>query len=371
MRIVRFLPLGFLVAPLFGGPVFIGTGGGGDAKGIYRADFDPATGKLTVPVLAAEYGAPGFLALHPEKPLLYSIGSANQAFAEGNGSVAAFAIGDGHSLKFLGEAFCGGRGPCHLAVDATGKTLAVANYGDGSIVTIPLDAAGLPGKPASVVLNKGKGPNAQRQEGPHAHGVYFDKANRHLFVPDLGLDTTLVYEFNAGTSVIKPHPSVGLKSAPGAGPRHMAFSPDQRHAYVINELDNTVLVAAYDPNEGSFRERQTVPTLPADFDGGNTTAEIEVHPNGRFVYGSNRGHDSIVVFARDPESGRLTLLQHAPCGGKTPRHFAIDPSGKWLLCGHQGSNTISVLPLDPESGMLDSPVGTVGCPVPICIVFPR
>ena len=370
MRHLLHLPLGFLVLPLTAAPVFIGTGGG-DAKGIYRADFDAASGKLTAPTLAAEYNSPGFLALHPEKPILYSIGNPKKPFPNGSGSVAAFSIADDHSLKFLADASCGGRGPCHLVVDATGKTLAVANYGDGSIVTITLDKDGLPGKAASIILNKGEGPNTQRQDGPHAHGLYFDKANKHLFVPDLGLDTTLVYQFDAGTSVIRPHNPVGLKSAPGAGPRHMDFSPDEKHAYVINELDNTILAASYNAEKGTLTEIQTVPTLPADFKGQNTTAEIEVHSNGKFVYGSNRGHDSIVVYARDPETGKLTFVQHAPCGGKTPRHFAIDPSGKWLLCGHQGSNTISVLPLDPATGKLGAPTSTVDCPAPICILFPR
>ncbi len=363
-------PLLFLTASLHAIPVFIGTNTGGNStsKGIYLADFDAATGKLTEPALAVEYRNPGFLALHPTKPILYACGQPNKPFADGTDSVAAFGIGADHGLKFLGEASAGGKGACHVAVDASGRTVAVANYGDGSISTVKLDDAGVPTGLASVIRHEGSGPNKSRQTAAHPHGVYFDKASQHLFVPDLGLDKVMVYPFDATTSklgdALPP-----LVTAPGAGPRHLAFSPDEKSAYVINELDNTVLATDFDG--GKFEALGTVPTLPADFTDRSSTSEIEVHPNGNFVYGSNRGHDSIVVYRRDPKTGGLTFLQHAPCGGRTPRHFKIDPSGKWLLCGHQDSNTISVLPLDPETGLLGEPVGTVSSPSPICIVFGR
>ena len=368
MKLIIAACLLLLNAPLSALPVFIGTHTGKHtaSKGIYLADFDPATGELTEPKLAAEYQSPGFLALHPTKPVLYAVGAPNNPFPDGTSSVAAFSIAADHSLKFLGEASSGGRGACHLAVDATGRTVAVASYGDGRISTIRLDEGGMPGKTVSVVSNSGTGPNKSRQEGPHAHGVYFDKANAHLFVPDLGLDKVLVYPFDATTSklgdALPP-----LATAPGAGPRHLAFSPDEKHAYVINELDNTVLASSFDA--GKFTTLGTVPTLPADFSGKNSTSEIEVHPTGRFVFAANRSHDSIAVFRRDAESGALTFVQHAPCGGKTPRHFKIAPGGKWLLCAHQDSHTISVLPLDPETGKLGKPAHTVASPSPICLVF--
>ena len=364
------LPLFLLTASLHAVPVFIGTNTGGKStsKGIYLADFDAATGKLTEPVLAAEYQNPGFLALHPTQPILYACGQPNKPFADGSNSVAAFAIGADHALKFLGEATAGGKGACHVAVDATGHTVALANYGDGSISTVRLDENGIPGMSASVIKHSGSGPNKPRQDAPHAHGVYFDKANQHLIVPDLGLDQVFVYPFDATTSKLGDAlPS--LTTAPGSGPRHMAFSADEKHAYVINELANTVLATRY--AAGKFTALATVPTLPADFTEKNTTAEIEVHPNGKFVYGSNRGHDSIVVYQRDPLTGALTFLQHAPCGGKTPRHFKIDPTGKWLLCAHQDSNTISVLPLDPATGLLGAAGGSVSSPTPICLLFGR
>jgi 6-phosphogluconolactonase len=360
----------FLTASLHAVPVFIGTNTGKNStsKGIYLADFDAATGKLTEPVLAAEYQNPGFLALHPAKPVLYACGAPATPFADGSSSVAAFTISQDHGLKFLGEASSGGKGACHVAVDATGGTVAVANYGDGSFSTIQLGEDGAPGEAASVISNKGSGPSKPRQDGPHAHGVYFDEANQHLFMPDLGLDQVLVYPFDATTSklgaALPP-----LTTAPGAGPRHLAFSPDEKNAYVINELDNTVLATSY--ADGKFTPLGTLATLPKDFTDKSTTAEIEVHPNGKFVYASNRGHDSIAVYQRDGKTGALAFVQHAPCGGKTPRHFKIAAGGKWLLCAHQASNTISVLALDPETGLLGAPSHTVSAPSPICLLFGR
>jgi 6-phosphogluconolactonase len=370
LRMLRktLLPFLFASVSLQAAPVFIGTNTGGKSgsKGIYLADFDAATGKLSEPKLAAEYRNPGFLALHPSKPILYACGQPTKDFGDGTNSVAAFTIGEDHALKFLGESSVGGKGACHVAVDATGRTAAVANYGDGSFSTIALGADGVPGPIGTVIFSKGSGPNKNRQQGPHAHGVYFDKANKHLFIPDLGLDKVFVYPFDAATSKLG-EPLSPLATAPGAGPRHLAFSPDEKNAYVINELDNTVLATSYDA--GKFTPLGTVATLPSDFTGGSTTAEVEVHPNGKFVYGSNRGHDSIAVYRRDEKTGDLKFLQHAPCGGKTPRHFKIDPSGKWLLCAHQDSNTISVLSLDPATGLLGEPANTVSAPSAICLLF--
>ncbi len=342
----------------FARPVYIGTG----ADGIYLATFDAETGVLTEPKLAAKYQSPGFLALHPEKPVLFSVG--------GGDTVASFSIAEDHSLTLLGSASSGGKGPCHLTIDASGRTLAVANYGDGSFATIRLDAYGKPGEVITLLKMDGSGPNKQRQTAPHAHGVYFDNANRYLFVPDLGIDKVVIRKFDPATSALITNNPTEMISPPGAGPRHMAFSPDEKHAYVINELTNTVSVAEFDAETGALKPIQEIATLPEGFTEPNTTAEIEVHAKGNFVYGSNRGHDSIVVYKRDPKTGKLTLVQHAPCGGKTPRHFKIDPSGNWLLCGHQNSDTITVLSLDPATGKLGEPKSTVSAPKPICILFP-
>jgi 6-phosphogluconolactonase len=359
-----------LILPLPAIPVFIGTNTHKDSgsKGIYRAEFDSATGGLSVPELAAEYQNPGFLALHPSLPVLYACGQPKIPFPDQSHSVAAFRIGTDHGLTWLADASSGGKGACHVAVDASGRTLAVANYGDGSFATLRLEEGGLPGELATLISNKGSGPNLPRQDGPHAHGVYFDRANQHLFMPDLGLDQVFVYRFDPGSSKLgECRPSI--ITAAGAGPRHLTFSADETSCYVLNELDNSILIAAH--SAGEFTVLGTVPTLPGGFAGKSTSAEIEVHPNGRFVYASNRGHDSIAVYARDPGTGMLALLQHAPCGGKTPRHFKIDPTGKWLLCGNQASNTISVFPLDPNTGLLGRSGEPVPSPAPICLLFAR
>lgn len=339
-------------------PVYIGTG----ADGIYLAEFDTTQGTISKPNLVAKYEKPGFLALHPQKPVLYSIGFGSK--------VAAFSIGENHTLTLLNDKDSGGAGPCHLTVDATGRTLAVANYAGGTLSTFRLDGDGKIEKMVSNIKIEGKGPHPTRQNAAHTHGVYFNQANTLLFAPDLGTDETLIYRFNPATSEVTPNDPPSLKAPPGSGPRHMDFSPGEKHAYIINELTNTVTVAEFNPKSGALTDIQTIATLPTDFTQPSTTAEIEVHPNGNFVYGSNRGHDSIVVYRRDPKSGKLTFLQHAPCGGKTPRHFAIDPSGKWLLCGHQNSNTLSILSLDPETGLLGEAKSTVETPSPICILFP-
>ncbi len=370
MLLKNLLPLLVLTAPLHAVPVFIGTATGGKStsKGIYVTDFDDGTGKLTKPALVAEYGSPGFLVLHPTKPLLYACGVPNEKFADGSGSVAAFAIGDAGGLKFLGEASSRGKDACHVAVDRSGRTLAVANYDNGSYATIWLDEAGLPGEAISVFRPEGSGPNKERQERAHAHGVYFNRENDRFYMADLGLDQVFVHPFDAETSKLgEPLPS--LKSKAGAGPRHLAFSPDEKNLYVINELDNTISTSKRDGD--GYGSVATVPTLPEGFTGSNSTAEIEVHPNGKFVYGSNRGDDSIVVFQRDAETGALTFVQRAACGGKSPRHFKISPSGKWLLCAHQGSDSVSVLSLDPVTGMLGAPENTVATPSPICLLFGR
>jgi 6-phosphogluconolactonase len=369
-RSVPFLLALVCCASLRAVPVFIGTDAnpGNTAKGIYRADFDPETGKLSEAVLVAEVGAPGFLAKHPSMPILYSVG----APADGNqkpntGSIHAFRIGSDFSLEKLAETSCGGKGPCHLAVSADGRSLAVANYGDGTVAMIRLDESGRLGVTTALLRHQGSGPNAQRQDGPHAHGVYFSPDGKQLLVPDLGIDKVVVYPFDAESSklgsALPP-----IVTAPGAGPRHLAFSPDGSHAYVLNELNGTILVSAKD--KAGWNPVQTVSTLPDGFSGANKSAEIELSRDGRFVYASNRGPDSIAVFQRDAADGRLTRLQLIPCGGKAPRHFTISSCGKWLLCGHHESDTIAVFRIDGESGKLDDAGATVPAPRPICILFP-
>lgn len=329
------------------------------ANGIYLVEFDSKLGKLSEPKLTIDCEAPSFLALNPTKSAIHCVAKKNE--------ILSFSIGKDHSLTLLGTASSNGNEPCHLALDHTGMSLAFANYGGGSFGTLSLDESGKPLKIISYEQMSGTGPNTIRQEAPHAHGVYFDQSNQHLFIPDLGIDKVLVRKFDPKNGQLSPAQDLSL--VPGSGPRHMAFSPDEKNAYVINELKNTVTVVKYDKASAALTAIQEISTLPDETIKGSSTAEIEVHPNGKFVYGSNRGHDSIVVFQRNETDGTLQLVQHAPCGGKTPRHFKIHSSGKWLLCAHQNSDSISVLNLDPESGKLGEPGSTVSVPMPNCILF--
>jgi len=351
-------------APL---PIAIGTnsGGSGKSEGIYLSTFDPATGAIGEVRVGAKYQNPGFLALHPGKPLLYSVGK-SEKFPQG--SLAVFKLGAGPSLEFVTETSSEGNNPCHLAVDPSGQILATANYSDGTTTAVKLDADGLPQGLGFAHKVAGKGPNKNRQEGPHAHGVYF--RGKHLLVPDLGLDKVLTYTLDAATA--KPtggDEPASSSSAPGAGPRHLDFSPDGKHAYIVNELNNTVTACRFDAARGLLEPVADVPTLPDGWTGKSTTAEIQVHPSGKFVYASNRGHDSIAAFSRDAGTGKLSPVQIAPCGGKVPRHFTIAPDGKWLLCAHQDSNTLAALPLDSATGKLGEPQPSTTCPNPICILF--
>ncbi len=345
--------------------VYVGTYTGGLSKGIYRFELDLAAGKATEPVLAVEVKNPSFLAIHPDRKHLYAAGEIGDFGGKKTGAVSAFAIGADGALTLLNQQASEGQGPCHLVVDKAGTHVLVANYGSGTAAVLPIGADGRLAPASCTVRNEGKGPNARRQEGPHAHSINLDAANRFAFLADLGLDRIFIYRYDGAAGTLAPNnPPAGV-CAPGAGPRHFSFHPNGTFAYVINELLCTVTAFAYDAAKGSLAEVQTVPTLPEGFSGSNTTAEVQLTPDGRFLYGSNRGHDSLAVFAVDPATGNLTPRGHAPAGGKTPRNFGIDPTGRWLLCAHQGSDSIAVFGIDAATGAL-SPTGqtlTVGKPV--------
>ena len=365
--ILAFTPMGF--AQPAGGRlwVYIGTYTGKQSKGIYRAELDLKTGKLSEPVLAAEVPNPSFLAIHPTGRFLYAVsevGGGKKA-----GSVHAFALSPKTgALAHLNEQSSGGAGPCHVTVDPTGKVVLAANYGAGSACSLPVGPDGKLGAPASVVQHRGTSVNKQRQEAPHAHSVNVDRAGRFAFVADLGLDKVMIYRLDPKDATLTPNEPAFVALEPGAGPRHFAFHPDGAAAYVINELDSTLTTMDYDPKAGALKPRQTVSTLPMPVKG-NSTAEVVVHPSGRFVYGSNRGHDSIAVFAVDPKTHELRPAGHQRQHIKTPRNFAIDPTGTYLLVGNQGANTIAVFRIDPQTGALTSVGDPVAVPSPVCIRF--
>jgi 6-phosphogluconolactonase len=353
--------------------VYVGTYTSGDSKGIYRLQLDLATGALTPEGEPTPTVNPSFLARHPSGRFLYAVNETGESRADKSGGVSAFAVdGASGALTLLNQQPSGGPAPCHLWVDTEGRHLLVANYWDGSVSVLPIGADGRLGPASARIQHQGKGANPERQEGPHAHSVTLDPANRFAFVADLGTDKLAVYRYDGAKGTLTPHDPAAVSLAPGSGPRHFTFHPGGRHAYLINELLSTVTAFDYDAAAGKLTERQTVPTLPSGVAAAsNTTAEVVVHPNGKLLYGSNRGHDSLAIFAIDPATGKLTAAGHQPTLGKEPRNFAIDPTGTFLLAANQNSDSVVVFRIDPASGRLD-PVGPpTRVPAPVCLRMVR
>ena len=350
--------------------VYVGTYTSGDSKGIYRLTLDLATGALAPEGEPAPSVNPSFLAFHPGARFLYAVNETGDTPGDKSGAVSAFAIDAATgALTLLNQQPSGGASPCHLSVDREGRHLLVANYTDGSVSVLPIGADGRLGAASARVQHEGKSVNAERQEGPHAHSVVLDAANRFAFVADLGTDQVAAYRFDAGKGTLAPHRGAVL--APGSGPRHFTFHPDGRQAFVINELLSTITAFVYDPEAGALAARQTVRTLPEGFTDKSFTAEVAVHPSGRFLYGSNRGHDSIALFTIDAATGKLAAAGHHPTRGRWPRHFAIDPTGEYLLAANQNSDSVAVFRIDAAGGRLE-PVGEpVRVPRPACLRMVR
>ncbi len=350
--------------------VFVGTYTQGNSKGIYRCELDLATGKLSAPVLAAEVTNPSFLALHPNGRFLYAVGEMSDFGGKKVGAVSALALDrQTGELKLLNQQSSGGAGPCHLVVDKAGKNVLVANYGGGSASVLPVKDDGRLGEASSFVQHTGKSVNPSRQSAPHAHSVNLDAANKFAFVADLGLDKVLVYRFDAAKGTITPNDPPAFDTAPAAGPRHFAFHPDGKHAYVINEMDLTVTAMSYDAERGVLKKLHSVSTIPGEKKDNYSTAEVVVHPSGKFVYGSNRGHDSIAVFAVDEKTRELKPVGHQGTGIKTPRNFNIDPTGTFLLVANQGADSIVVFRIDPKTGELTPAGEKTVVPRPVCVKF--
>jgi len=351
--------------------VYVGTNTRrGGSKGIYACRFLSETGELLVTDQTINVDNPSFLAVHPSRRYLYSVcGTAKRGPTPG-GMVAAFSIDRASGrLTLLNQQSSHGAGPCHLSVDATGTLALVANYGSGSVAALPIGADGRLAASSSVVQHEGSSVNPKRQRGPHAHSITIDPGNRFAFAADLGIDKMMAYRLNPGNGTMAAHSPGTTAIHPGAGPRHFAFHPVRPFAYVINELDSTVTALRYDSDAGALAAFQTESTLPADFTGTSYCADIHISPCGRFLYGSNRGHNSIVTFRIDPADGRLTLSGHQSTLGDWPRNFAISPSGAYLLAANRKSDNIVVFRIDPDTGLL-TPTGHVAAvPQPACVVF--
>ena len=349
------------------------------SKGIYAFQFDAATGKMTAPELAAESPDPSFLAVHPDGKYLYAVNEAGK-----NSMVSAFRIDEAGGKLTLGNQLPAlGKDPCYISFDRSGKFALVANYSSGNVAVFPILADGKLGGHTALVTDSGTtGPNKERQEGPHAHWIETARDNRFALVADLGLDEVFVYRFDDRKGTLsgndppprEPSPPAaasrpGTRVKPGAGPRHFAFHPNGKYGYVLNEIDATVLAFSYDANHGSLSFLQSAPTLPEGFSGRNDAAEIAIHPNGKYLYASNRGHDSIAVFAIDPSNGTLKLLSDVPTGGKEPRHFVIDPTGHYLLAENQFSNNIVEFRIDTRTGKLAATGEVLEVPSPVSAAF--
>jgi 6-phosphogluconolactonase len=355
---------------------YIGTYTGGKSQGIYvfrleTQNPEAAQDVSLVPLgLAVETPSPAFLEIDAKRRLVFAVNETGEFNGQPTGGVSAFSVDSATGkLKLLNQQSSMGSGPCHLVLDRAGRYVFVANYGSGSVAVLPIGADGRLGEVTDFVQHKGKSINPQRQEGPHAHCVTLDPANRFLFVCDLGLDKVMIYRFDAQKGKLTPNEPAFASIAPGAGPRHMVFRPDGRFAYVVNELNSTITAFAYDASAGALQELQTVSTLPADFAGSNTCAEIAIHPSGKYVYASNRGHDSVALFRADGDKGTLTYVVAQSTGGKTPRHFGIHPAGTYLAIANQNSNTLLLCRVDETNGRL-KPSGVLAeAPTPSCIQF--
>ncbi len=344
------------------------THGKTPGEGIYLLEFDLASERLTTKGAAARLADPSFLAIHPSRKFLYAVNELDQFNGRPGGGVSALSIDPASGmLTLLNQQSSAGSGPCHLTVDRTGKNVLVANYGSGSVACLPIQADGTLSAASSFFQHEGKSVDSGRQEAPHAHSINLDQANRFVIAADLGLDRVFVYKLDAGKGTLTPNDPPFATVAPGSGPRHFAFHPAGRFGYVISEMANTVTAFVYDADRGTLTEIQTISTLPPSFQGKSYTAEVQIHPSGKFLYGSNRGHDSIAIFTVDPATGKLTAAGYQATLGKTPRNFAIDPTGKYLLAENQDSDSIVVFRIDPATGGLEQVGEPFGIPMPVCI----
>ena len=349
--------------------VYVGTYTRSKSKGIYAYQFDAATGELKDLGLAAAVDNPSFVNLHPSGKYLYAVSESSAAPGKRDGFVTAYSIDRATGkLTPLNDVPSGGGGPCHLVVDKTGKALLVANYGTGSVASFPINANGSLKPAASVMQHKGSSVDRQRQTGPHAHSVNISKDNRFVIVGDLGLDQVMVYKLNAAAGTIAPNEPPFAKVAPGSGPRHFNFHPNGKYGYVINEMLLTVTAFQWDAKKGVLKEMQTISTLPEGANrAGASTAEVLVHPSGKWLYGSNRGHNTIALFSINQTDGKLTAVDHVSSQGRTPRNFRIDPTGNYLFAGNQDTDNMVLYRIDQATGKL-TPMGKqveVGAPVSI------
>ncbi|SKA94211.1 6-phosphogluconolactonase [Prosthecobacter debontii] len=322
------------------------------SKGIYVSKFSSGTGELSDPELAVETGSPSFLAISADKKHLYAVGEMPVPGSKAGG-VSAFNISlpEG-KLSPINQVSSVGVGPCHVSLDHTGEMAMIANYGSGSVASYAIGQGGELSEAVSFMQHEGSSVDPKRQAGPHGHSINASPDNQFALACDLGLDKVLIYKIDPERGSLMGHGHATVP--PGSGPRHLAFHPNGKFVFVNNEMLMTVTSFAYQATKGAMTEIETVSTLPEADRGkqGYSTAETVAHPNGKFVYVSNRTHDTIAVFSCDPATGKLTLIQNAPAEGEIPRNFCLDPSGRWMIVAHQNSNTAALFKVDTETGKL-------------------
>jgi 6-phosphogluconolactonase len=346
------------------------TQDGTKSKGIYAYGYDAGSQQITPLGVAAETTNPSWVALHPTGRFLYAVNEIGNYKGPNSGGVSAFSIDRATGkLTFLNEMPTRGADPCYVSVDNTGKFVLVANYTGGSIAVFPVLPDGKLGEATAFIQHTGHGPNEKRQEGPHAHSIDLSPHNQYAFVDDLGLDELKIYKFDSIAGTLTPNDPPFAKVDPGAGPRHLALHPSGKFAYVVDEIHSSVSVFSRDTADESFHPLQTISTLPKDYKGENDDAEIHIHPSGKFLYASNRGHDSIAVFAVDPGKGTLTPIDDTPTGGKIPRSFEIDPTGKLLFAENEKSDNVVVFSIDQNTGKLTPTGKVIDVPSPVCLKF--
>jgi 6-phosphogluconolactonase len=347
--------------------VFIAAFAGGEDGGIHAFRLDLNTGRLEPLQRTTGIEQPFFLVLSPDHRFLYSIHAPTFGGTDHEQVAAYEIVGRTGELRLLNRQSSQGSASCYLDIDATGKTLVVANYTSGSVAALPVREDGSLGEATSFFQHAGSSVHPERQEGPHAHCIVISPDNRLALAADLGLDQILIYGLDAATSRLSAHHPPFVRSAPGAGPRHLIFHPNSRHVYVINELGNSITLLDCVADCGLLVERQTVSTLPIEFHGENLCADVKITTDGRFLYGTNRGHDSVAAYCIDGGVGRLTPVAIESSLGKGPQNLAITPGGELLLCANMPGNNVAVFRIDPVAGRL-SPVGPpVEVPRPSCI----
>jgi 6-phosphogluconolactonase len=351
-------------------PIRFGTGKilQGKGKGIYVYKLDSSSGAMELFNVAEGVVNPSYLAFDPSQRFLYAVNELKEYEGAPTGAASAFSFDPAKGkLTHLNTKPTHGTDPCHLIVDRTGRYVLVANFMSGSVCVLPIQEDGSLGDATDVIQHQGSSADPQRQSGPHAHAVVQDDTGRYVFVPDLGIDKLMIYTFDVHRGKLQPNDVPCLEIAAGAGPRQLVMHPQGAYAYLINELDSTMTAYQYNATQGTLREIQTLSTLPGGFEGASTCAEVQISPSGKFLYGSNRGHDSIVIYAIDQNDGKLECIGHESTRGKTPRNFVIDPTGEFLLAANQDSDNVVTFRINSDSGELTVTGHSVEVPTPVCV----